>query len=430
MDPVVILLLGLAGLCAFFMAFNNGANDVANSFASAVGAKAVTIKQAVVIAGFMNLLGALLLGGAVSTKLVTEVVQPQNFGTINSYICANFAALLGAGTFVLLSTWKALPVSSSHSIVGSLVGVSWVAGGADAVNMKEVTGIIISWFTSPLLAAFLGWFFYFLLRRLVLRDGSPGIRKRLEIYLPYGVGVGSFAFLLILMKGSSLKSLRPDDFWGYLLMAALVVPYITLAFQALLRQWLEKIEDSFEGSESIFRRLQVGTSSYVAFAHGANDVANAISPVFGIYLVVSASQLPTPELVAQAGIPLWILVLGGIGIAVGIGLLGHRVIQTLSEKITVINNSKGFCIDTATATTVVLATMLGMPVSSTHAATGAITGTGLGQKQSVRFQTLLKIFGGWIVTLPAAALVSAGFYKIITLLPFASTSAPPATMPF
>lgn len=412
----MVVLLAIAGLCAFFMAFANGANDVANSFASAVGARAVTIRQAVVIAGLMNLFGALLLGGAVSTKLVTEVVQPQNFGSNQSYLMANFAALLGAGFFVLLSTFRGLPVSSSHSIVGSLVGVAWIAGGSAAVNSSQIIIIVISWFSSPLLAAFLGWFFYFLLRRLVLRDGLAGIKKRIEIYLPYAVGLGSFAFLLILMKGGTLKSLRPGDFWGYLLMAAMVVPYITLAFQVLLRQWIEKMEDTIESSEAIFKRLQVATSSYVAFAHGANDVANAISPVFGIYLVVTTSSLPTKELVEQSGIPLWILVLGGFGIAVGIGLLGHRVIKTLSEKITVINNSKGFCIDTATATTVVLATMFGLPVSSTHAATGAIAGIGIGKGQSVQSHTLIRIFAGWIVTLPAAALVSAGIYKVLTLV--------------
>jgi PiT family inorganic phosphate transporter len=416
MEPIALFILGLAGICAFFMAFNNGANDVANSFASAVGARAISIRQAVIIAGFMNLVGALLLGGAVSTKLVTGIVEPGSFPDVPSYIAANFAALLGAGFFVLLSTFKGLPVSSSHSIVGSLVGVSWVAAGSAAIDNGQILLIVISWFTSPLIAAFLGWFFYFLVRKLIIRSDPRAIRHRIEVYLPYGVGITSFAFLLILMKGSTLKALRPDDAWGYLLMAALVVPYVTLAFQALLRQWLANMDDSKETMESVFRKLQVGTSSYVAFAHGANDVANAISPVFAIYLAVSTTGLPNAELVAEQGVPLWILVLGGTGIAVGIGLLGHRVIATLSEKITVINNSKGFCIDTATATTVVAATMLGLPVSSTHAATGAIAGTGLGRGASIQLPVLLKIFGGWIVTLPAAALTSAGIYLLLKLI--------------
>jgi len=411
------LLLFLAGIAAFFMAFNNGANDVANSFASAVGAGAISIKQAVIIAGFMNLLGALLLGGVVSSKLVTGVVKPEEFGEPGLYLVAMFSALLGAGLFVLLSTFKGLPVSSSHSIVGSLVGVAYIAGGIDAINVKLIIGIIISWFIIPFLAGFMGWLFYTLVRKLIMREGIPGLFRRLETYLPYGVGFASYIFLLVLTKGGTLKSLRPDSIQDYLLLAALVIPYVTLAFQALLKTWLSKLEESLNEVENIFKRLQVATSSYVAFAHGANDVANAISPVFGIYLVVAATPgiLPTSEVVAEMGIPLWILVLGGLGIAVGIGLLGHRVIKTLSEKITVISNSKGFCIDTATATTVVGATMFGLPVSSTHAATGAIAGSGLGTGSGEKFQTsvILKIFGGWIITVPAAALVSAIFYKFL-----------------
>lgn len=416
-----IVMLILAGICAFFMAFNNGANDVANSFASAVGAEAISIKQAVIIAGFMNLLGALLLGGVVSTKLVVGVVQPDQFSHSASYLVAMFSALLGAGSFVLLSTFKGLPVSSSHSIVGSIIGATMVATGSDAVNWVQIQLIVLSWFISPVLAGFFGWLFYFLVRSLILRKGIAGIKRRLEIYLPYGVGFASVAFLLILTKGGTLKSLRPDSWTDYLLLVALVIPYVTLAFQALLKQWLEKLEDTLQDAEQVFKKLQVATSSYVAFAHGANDVANAISPVFGIYLVVTSAghALPTEEMVKNSGIPLWILVIGGLGIAVGIGLLGHKVITTLSKKITVINNSKGFCIDTATATTVVGATLLGLPVSSTHAATGAITGTGIGQQQKdhkLKFGTLAKIFGGWIITVPAAALVAAGFYKLLSLI--------------
>ncbi|MEO1204689.1 MAG: inorganic phosphate transporter, partial [Pseudomonadota bacterium] len=166
---------------------------------------------------------------------------------------------------------------------------------------------------------------------------------------------------------SVLSAFKPGDGWEYLLFLGVLMPYGVLVSQGLLRTFTMKMKNSRESAEMIFRRLQIGTSSYVAFAHGANDVANSISPVFAIYLVAQSGALPTAELVAATGVPLWILVLGGAGIAAGIGLLGHRVIETLSSKITEIDNFKGFSVDFSAATTVVSASMLGLPVSSTHA---------------------------------------------------------------
>jgi PiT family inorganic phosphate transporter len=409
------LLLGLAALGALFMAFNNGANDVANSFASAVGAKAITMNQAVLIAGLMNLLGAVLIGGNVSAKLITGVLKPDQFGDATVYTVAMFSVLLAAGSFVLLSTLFKLPVSSSHSIVGSLVGASVVAGGVDTVQWPVLVTIVISWFVSPVLAGALSYGLYAFIRKGILA-GDAQIMDRVRFYLPYVIAITIAVFVLILMKGSTLAVYRPHSAWEMGLFMAILVPYGTLVSQGTLRTLTLQMTDTEESAELVFRRLQVGTSSYVAFAHGANDVANAISPVFAIYLVVESGGLPTPELVARTGVPLWILVLGGAGIALGIYLLGRRVIETLSEKITKIDNFKGFSVDFSAATTVVGASLLGLPVSSTHAATGAIVGTGLMEGKGVDWRVLGRIGAAWVVTVPTAGLFTVLIFLVLRAL--------------
>ncbi|MEQ9499131.1 MAG: anion permease [Deltaproteobacteria bacterium] len=407
------LLLVLAALGALFMAFNNGANDVANSFASAVGAKAVSMKQAVLIAGMMNLLGAVLIGGKVSAKLITGVLNPSEFGDGTTYIIAMFSVLIAAGSFVLISTLTRLPVSSSHSIVGSLIGVSVVAGGIEAVNWPILVGIVASWFVSPLLAGAMSYGLYWFIDDVMLGD-KPKLMERVRFYLPYVLAVTACVFALILLKGSTLSSLKPTGLWEYLLFLGVLLPYATLVSQGILRSATIAMTDSRESAEHVFRRLQIGTSSYVAFAHGANDVANAISPVFAVYIVVSQGGLPTDEIVDKIGVPMWILVLGGAGIAAGIGTLGHRVIETLSEKITKLDNFKGFSVDFSAASTVVGASLLGLPVSSTHAATGAIIGTGIKEGKGIDLRVVGRIAVAWLVTLPAAGGLTIVIYSLLT----------------
>ena len=405
-------MLVLAAAGALFMAFNNGANDVANSFASAVGAKAISMRQAVVIAGVMNLLGAVLIGGNVSAKLITGVLNPTAFGDPKAYVVGMFAVLVAAGSFVFISTLTKIPVSSSHSIVGSLVGVSIAAGGLDTVNWPKLYGVVASWFVSPLLAAGMSLGLLVLIRRFILQNREQ-VMQRLRFYLPFILGLTFAVFVLILMKGSILKQYRPRGVGGVLVFMAVLIPSATLVSAGLVRRFTRKMEETMESAERVFRRLQVGTSSYVAFAHGANDVANSISPLFAVYLVYKSSGLPTKELVDAVDVPLWILVLGGVGIAVGIGTLGHKVIETLSGKITKLDNFKGFSVDFSAATTVVTASMLGLPVSSTHAATGAIIGAGLGDGKGLQWNVLGKIFAAWVITVPAAGGMTIAFYYML-----------------
>ena len=203
--------------------------------------------------------------------------------------------------------------------------------------------------------------------------------------------------------------------------ALILIPYAAIVSQAVLRGTTSHLDDSETSVEGVFRRLQIGTSSYVAFAHGANDVANAIAPAYGVFLIYTVQRqglagTPTAEQVATISVPMWLLVLGGGGIALGIGLLGHRVIETLGEKVTRLNNTRGFCVDFSAASTVVGASFLGLPVSSTHAATGAIMGSGMADREPVKWKTLTGIFTGWVMTLPIAAGLAIIYYMLMVLM--------------
>ncbi len=470
MDFIILWLIvaSVGGLC---MAFANGSNDVANSFASAVGAKAISIRQATLIAGLMNFLGAAMLGGIVSARLITGLIDSASM-TAPQYVAAMLAVLFASATFVLLATCYKLPVSSSHTIVGSLIGVSAYAAGWQGVSVGELGKIITSWFISPILAALAAYLLLRFIRRVITRKGQAGVMNRLRYYLPFVLAIAACVFAVLLMKKSLKKSSAPevvvavaedtgrpevqlrgetvDRFmiedspklpelaaslerssvsfdqlfhqgWGFLAFALILIPYVAIVSQAVLRGTTSHLEDNEKSAESVFRRLQVGTSSYVAFAHGANDVANAIAPAYGVFLIYMVQRqgstgTPTAEQVANIGVPLWLLVLGGGGIALGIGLLGHRVIETLGEKVTKLNNTRGFCVDFSSASTVVGASLLGLPVSSTHAATGAIMGSGLADSEPVKWKTLTGIFAGWVITLPAAAGIAIVYYMLIALV--------------
>ena len=397
-----LMFLVLAAMGAFFMAYNNGANDVANSFASAVGSKAITVKQALFIASLMNLLGALLLGGHVAAKLIEEVIHPEMFTNPDHYVIAMVSVMAAAGSFVLFSSLTGMPVSSSHAIVASLTGVSIVVAGWASVNWALIGVIVLSWVISPLLAGSLAGLMAWCIKRFVVRSGGSGTKKRVQQWVPILFSLTVAVGLYALFKGTRLPHVLEAHIFEVFLLAFFGGVVVYFASQSVIEQWMRDEPDSVSSSEGVFRRLQVGTSSYVSFAHGSNDVANSITPVFAIYLVASRGGIPAN--LEGVGIPFWILVLGGFGIAVGIITLGHRVMTTLGERITVMTNSKGFSVDFSVGTTVAIASVLGLPISSTHAATGGIIGTGLIEgTRSIDFRVFGRIIISWLLTLPVAA---------------------------
>jgi len=409
-----LMITAVAAAGAFFMAFNNGANDVANAFASAVGSKALTMKFALILASVVTFVGAMALGGTVAAKLITGVVSPAEFPGPEYYIVAMIVVLLAAGTFVFVSTMTGLPVSSSHAIVGSLIGVSVLVAGWDAVNWPLMAGIAASWVISPFLAGAICYGVCQFIQRGIYRDGGVGTLQRVRVYMPWFVALIFMTALYFVLFQRVEVQYATGTIVDELVLIALLFVLVLLRMNAWIGTWLKEREDNAEGAEKAFAKLQIGTSCYVSFGIGANDVANSISPVFAIVVVLAAHGIPTDF---GSSLPLWVLILGGIGMAAGITLLGARVINTLGNSITKINNSRGFGIDLSVATTVVGASMLGIPVSTSHAATGSVVGSGLqSDPKAVKFGVLGKIVIAWLVTVPSAALITVVYFMIAETL--------------
>jgi len=318
-----------------------------------------------------------------------------------------FAALLAASLWVLIATLTALPVSSTHSIVGAILGFGLVAGGPGVVNWLKLGGVVLSWLISPFFAAAIGYFVFTQIRRKVFMRRR--ILYRAQQWGPRWMGVTvllvGFSFLYKTPVGKSLNL----PWWA----ALLVVAALALTAWALVRFLVDrlsrKLEENVEGVENIFRHMQIFTSCYVALSQGANDVANAIGPIAAIYILAKHHVFLT-----QAEVPIWMLALGGSGIAVGIAVLGYRVMATVGERITTLTNTRGFAVDFGAATTVLVASKLGMPVSTTHAAVGAVTGVGLARGfKAVNFGVLIRIVAYWVLTVPIAAFTAIVIYQIL-----------------
>ncbi len=394
----------------FLMAFNLGANDVANSMASAVGARAITVRQAVFIASILNFVGAVFLGSHVTSTISKGIIDPSTITDPKLMMIGMFAALLAAAVWVLVATLTSLPVSSTHSIVGAILGFGLVAGGPSVVNWLKMGGIVMSWIISPFLAAGIAFFIFSHIRKHILfkRHFIEQAKKWAPIWVSLAVFMIALSFLYKTPAGKSLHL-----HWT---MSLLSGGGIAAVAWACARFFTNKIvineEEGAEGVERIFRKMQVGTSCYVALSQGANDVANAIGPVAAIYLIAKEHQL-----LAKADVPISMLALGGLGIAIGISVLGHKVMATVGTKITTLTNTRGFAVDIGAASTVLVASNLGLPVSTTHAAVGGVVGVGLARGfHAVDFRVLFRIVAYWIATVPIAALTSIVFFVLLKWL--------------
>jgi PiT family inorganic phosphate transporter len=406
--------LALACIGAFFMAFCNGSNDAANAFAPAVGSKALRMRTALFIASVVTFFGAVSLGGRVVLYLIDGLAPVQVFPSHDHYIIAMLSVLLSAGLFVLASSVMGLSVSSTHAIVGALTGVSFSVQGLKGICWPILKTIALSWLVSPLLAGGMAWLLIYAVRHYILGQGGPGtlyrLKKGLSLLLSFTIAAVFFGFL-VYNESPETQFFRDHIRYACLLSLLLVIPFY---FQAKLfiHRWFLKTSDDQAGAEKLFKRLQVVTSAYVAFGNGANDVSNSITPVVAIYLILKTGTLhflPGQE----ASIPFWILALGGVGFATGVSVLGKNVMETMGKKITRIDNPSGFCIDFAVASVVVSASVLGLPVSTSQAATGGIIGCGLshGRAGDVHFGVVARILVAWVVTVPVSACFTLGVYK-------------------
>ena len=398
-----ILIVGY--IFGFYMAWNIGANDVANSMASAVGAKAITIRQAIFIAGILNVVGAVFIGSHVTQTIRKGIVSTDILSDPQVALIGALSALLASALWVSFATWKSLPVSTTHSIVGAMIGFGIMAGGFGVINWGKLAAVVVSWIISPVFSLVIAFVMFKIIVRLILvrRDAFA----RALGLSPAFIGLAAFVVVLSFLFKTPLGKTLAIDSWTALLVALVLGGSIGYAGKAVLKRLVSR--DDADSTEQVFRKIQIGTSCYVALAQGANDVANAIGPLAVIYFLVTTGNVG-----AEVPVPIWLLLFGGVGIACGIGMAGHRVMDTIGTKITTLTNTRGFSVDFAAASTVLLASKMGLPVSTTHAAVGGVLGVGLaGGIEAVNFRIVLKIMLYWVLTVPAAAFTSMILFLIL-----------------
>jgi PiT family inorganic phosphate transporter len=403
--------ISLAAVFGLFMAWGIGANDVANAMAPSVGSNALTIKQAILVAAIFEFAGAVLAGGEVTSTIRKGIVDAELLSdTPELLVYGMLAALLAAGTWLLIASRNGWPVSTTHSIVGATVGFAAVGIGVDAVQWDTVGEIVMSWVASPLLAGFLAYLIYLSVQRLILRHEDPVAKARR--YVPAYIFLAAFTVTLVtILKGLKHVGLDLNVRDSYLLAFgfAIVVALVGAVFiQRIKPNVKAEKKEHFHTVERIFAVLMVITACSMAFAHGSNDVANAIGPLSAVIVVARTGMVS-----AEAPVPILVLVLGGAGIVVGLATYGRHVIATVGKKITQLTPSRGFAAGVASATTIVIASGTGMPISTTHILVGAVLGVGMARGiDAIDLRVVARIMISWVVTIPAGAFLAIVFFYI------------------
>jgi inorganic phosphate transporter, PiT family len=411
-------MLFIAFVCflAFYVACNLGANDVANSMGTSVGSKAVTLKQAIVIAGILEFTGAVLFGREVASTLATSIANPEVFiAQPQTLLLGTIAVLISCGLWLQIATTKNLPVASSHAVVGAIAGFSWVAAGSQAVEWSSLGIISLAWVVTPVLSGTVAAGFYSLIKYWILDRPSPLVQIAnwmpwLALILVGTFGIIVFPPIVATLPADFLPAVPRHDFT--LGLGSLSALAITLVGWRKLAADRAATADALVSSivERQMGRFQLLSACCVAFAHGSNDVGNAIAPLATILYIQQTGSVPLTNL----EIPLWVLVLGGVGIVTGLAIWGERVIATIGQGIIELQPSSGFAAELATAATILIASRLGLPVSTSHALVGAVIGVGIVKNwRSVRFDTLKSIGLAWIVTIPIASLLSAVIFTLL-----------------
>ena len=403
----LILIIGF--VFGFYMAWNIGANDVANSMAPAVGAKAITIRQAVFIAGILNIVGATFIGSHVTNTIRKGIVSTEVMSDPHVVLAGALAAMLAAALWVSYATWRSLPVSTTHSIVGAMIGFGITAGGFSVINWGKLGAIVLSWIISPVLSLIIGFIMFKVIIKVILSRDS--VYKQSIRTSPYFIGSAIFVVVLSFIfktpLGNELTLSTPQA----LIVASIFSVLFGYLGKILLQKFIFQKGENGNGAEEVFRRIQIGTACYIALAQGANDVANAIGPLAVIYFLVKTGTVG-----AKVPVPIFLLLFGGVGIALGIGMAGKRVMTTIGTKITTLTNTRGFAVSFSAATTVLVASKLGLPVSTTHAAVGGVMGVGLARGlDAVNFRIIFQIMIYWVLTVPASAITSMIVYKMIRI---------------
>ncbi|MBE9210145.1 inorganic phosphate transporter [Nostoc sp. LEGE 06077] len=425
--------LVIVAILAFYVACNLGANDVANAMGTSVGSKAVTLKQAIIIAGVLEFTGAVLFGHEVSETLATKVANPSLFAaTPQLLVTGMVTVLISCGVWLQIATAKGLPVSSSHAVVGAIAGFSAVAMGIGAIDWSSIGMITVGWIVTPIISGSIAALFYSQIKHWIL--DQPNQVTQLREWIPWlsAVLLGVFGVIVLPSLMQPLTNYLIEqvgiDIPAYdipLFTGALAAVGLTLiSWRQLEMQGCRGVEEEYMTQhsalstqhstlntpvEKLFGRFQLLSACFVAFAHGSNDVGNAIAPLAAIVYINTTGSVP----INGIDIPLWILVVGGAGIVTGLAIWGKNVIATIGENIIALQPSSGFCAELATATTILLASRLGLPVSTSHALVGGVVGIGMVQSlNSIKLQTLQAIAAAWLITVPLSAFLSASIFSI------------------
>lgn len=420
MDLVVV---GITAVIGLYMAWNIGANDVANSMADAVGSGAISIKKAIIAAGICEFAGAVLVGSHVTNTVRKGIVDPTYIANLPGmmegeaaalFVLGMLAALLAAALWLNVASFAGMPVSTTHSIVGAVAGFGIIAAGFGAVNWLKMGQIVASWFISPVAGAIMGYLIFKFISKSILGNQRPA-RAAISV-TPFIVFLlATVVTLATIYKG--LKHVIKGIDWltdGHTIIIAVSIGLVSaLISKTYVRRKLEdktrlSISEQLKHVENVFVPLVVISSCSVAFAHGSNDVANAVGPLAAVVHIIRTG---TVEM--KVGVPLWILVLGGTGIILGLATYGHRVMITVGTKITEITPSRGVAADIAATITVLACTRMALPISTTHTLVGAIIGIGLARGLSGINTGLTKnIFTSWLITVPIAAIISIIFFIV------------------
>jgi len=404
------ILIALAIIFGLYMTWGIGANDLANAMGTSVGAGAVSVKQAIGIAIVFEFLGAVIAGGHVTKTIRKGIIDPTNIsGNPEILVFGMLAALLAAAFWLMIASTKGWPVSTTHSIIGALIGFAIVGIGPEAVKWDKVMKVVASWVISPAIGGIISFLLVMSTRRLIFDTDNP--LKNAKRFAPvYIFLVGFIISLVTMFKGLKHLSIELSAMQSFFLavLCGLITSLIGWYFVSKIRVSAEENREFHYASvEKVFSPMMLFTACAMAFAHGSNDVANGIGPLAAVVSIVSSGG----EVMQTSALPLWILALGGGGIVLGLVTLGYRVMLTVGKKITELTPSRGFCAELAAATTVVLASRTGLPVSTTHILVGSVLGVGLARGiGALDLRVVGNIIISWLITLPAGAIMAMVFF--------------------
>ena len=400
-----------AGVFGFVMACGVGANDVANAIGTSVGAKALSIRQAIIIASIFEGLGAMLAGGEVTSTIRSQIIDPSFIeGNQEMLIHVMLAASLSAGIWLLIASYKGWPVSTTHTLIGAIIGFGSFTLGIDAISWGTIVDIVLSWVVTPVIAGIIAYIVFYTIQVTILNRRNP--LKYAKKFLPFYVGTSSMITIYITVS-KGMNHLGIDLVELYEIILTLILSSLITFISLLMLKKIpvphdDEVPYDYRRVEKYFGILMILTACSMAFAHGANDVANAIGPLAVVVDLVHG--IPSHHTM-----PFWILLVGAMGIIVGLVTYGYKIIITIGENITVLTPSRGFSAEISAASTVIIASSIGLPVSTTQTLVGAILGGGLaGGIGAINLNVIRNIFFSWLITLPAGAVISIVLYYIVS----------------